>query len=312
MAASVSKPNVRFAPGVYTAALTLDRTVSIHGAGATLLATLDGPNLRVIDAAVARVYDLSIVNNNTAAASVFAQMGIYCASEDNINRPKLSLKRVVIDANRRPMHINDCGVIASQTTLRAPRTTDERYLFMAANGGSAAFDRGQFIGGGSIASLSASITITNSILDGQLGAPTEGALIAVAGSISVSYSTIFNSPLLCSAGESPACASAARTGVCIENSIVNKPSSLSDSLPGDKCRCDYCIVSPQQSAVVGSNNLIGENPDFKDPATSDFHLKLGSPAINAAHPSIPGTADYDGVARPQNGRSDLGAFEFKP
>jgi hypothetical protein len=39
---------------------------------------------------------------------------------------------------------------------------------------------------------------------------------------------------------------------------------------------------------------------------------MESPAINAAHPSIPGTADYDGVARPQNGRSDLGAFEYKP
>lgn len=42
------------------------------------------------------------------------------------------------------------------------------------------------------------------------------------------------------------------------------------------------------------------------------HLNADSPAVNAANPSAVGTPDYDGTMRPQGGRSDIGAFEFKP
>jgi hypothetical protein len=44
----------------------------------------------------------------------------------------------------------------------------------------------------------------------------------------------------------------------------------------------------------------------------DAHLQLGSPAIDMGLtlPDVP--TDYDGTARPQGIRFDLGAFELSP
>jgi hypothetical protein len=100
-------------------------------------------------------------------------------------------------------------------------------------------------------------------------------------------------------------------GVCVDNSIINNPSASTDSVTGPNCRVSHSIISPQQGPVTGDNNMIGAVPSFKDPATKDFHLNADSPAINAADPSAVATPDFDGVMRPQGGRSDIGAFEFK-
>lgn len=267
-AASVGRPTVRLAAGVYTASLTLDRTVSIHGAGATLT-TAETPGVLVVDAAVAHIYDLSIIRSDSMPQ--VTNLGVLCQSNDNVNVPKLFLVRVVVEAviqaqgDARPMHINECRLSASQVTLKAPANVSNGYMFLAANMGTASFDRSRFIGGGGIAAAGANITITNSILDGVRGSSSEGALLAAFGWITVSYSTIFNSPLPCGTGAAPECGAAVREGVCIENSIVNKPSSLSDTIAGNLCRCDYCIVSPQQGAVVGMNNMIGASPEFTNP-----------------------------------------------
>lgn len=310
-AANAARSSVKLLPGVYNASVSIDRAITIHGEAATLVASASGPALTAVDAARVDVYDLSIVNNNTEGSNL-ALLGVYCASEDNVNTPELSLVRTVVDTQRQPIHINLCKLKMSQGTVRSPRNTTTHYTFVAANGGTASIDRSLITGGSSIAVISADVTITNSVLDSILPAINEAALVANLGSISIAFSTIFETSLECVAGPDPACASAARIGVCIENSIVNKPNSPNDTFMGDKCRCDYCVVSPQQGPVFGSNNLIGVNPNFRNPGEHDLHLLADSPAIDAAHPSIPGTADYDGVSRPQNGRSDLGAFEFKP
>ena len=310
-AANAARPTVKLASGVYNANLVIDRMLSLHGKGATVIVGDSGPGLLVINSANARVYDLSLVNNNTTGGAE-TLLGILCESRDSINTPRLSLTRVVVDTQRMPMFINLCRLTVSQSTVKSPRNTMTHNLFIAANGGTAFFDRSRLIGGNSIGAIESTITFTNSIIEGVLASSTDPALVTNLGSISISYSTVFDTPLNCTTGAVAACASSARDGVCIENSIVNKPSSLSDTITGDRCRCDYCLVSPQQGAVTGSNNLIGDSPEFVDSVMGDFHLRAESAAIDAAHPTLPGTADFDGVARPQNGRSDLGAFEFKP
>ena len=59
----------------------------------------------------------------------------------------------------------------------------------------------------------------------------------------------------------------------------------------------------------GLHNL-NANPQFVNPATGDYHLAAGSPAIDAGTDAGV-TADIDGVARPQGKGYDMGAYEFK-
>ena len=52
------------------------------------------------------------------------------------------------------------------------------------------------------------------------------------------------------------------------------------------------------------------DPMFADAAARDYHLKLGSPAIDRALVLENVAVDYDGVERPQGEASDIGAFEY--
>ncbi len=54
----------------------------------------------------------------------------------------------------------------------------------------------------------------------------------------------------------------------------------------------------------------GPDPLFVDRAHHDFHLRAGSPAIDAGMSLEVVAKDYDGVARPQGKGHDLGALEF--
>ena len=81
-------------------------------------------------------------------------------------------------------------------------------------------------------------------------------------------------------------------------------------------------------SVVGSHNLLykssdtvdpidfpddiaNQDPKFVDPANDDYHLQLGSPAVDAGTNSSV-TADMDGIHRPQGTGYDIGAYEFAP
>ena len=59
------------------------------------------------------------------------------------------------------------------------------------------------------------------------------------------------------------------------------------------------------------HELRGINPQFVDPAAQDYHLQVGSPAIDAgiALPDL--TDDYDGIPRPQGTSVDIGPFEYR-
>jgi len=70
-----------------------------------------------------------------------------------------------------------------------------------------------------------------------------------------------------------------------------------------------------------TGNVVGQDPRLAPPAanggpTPNHALLAGSPAINAGNPAPPGSADdacattdQRGVARPQGGRCDIGAYE---
>lgn len=87
----------------------------------------------------------------------------------------------------------------------------------------------------------------------------------------------------------------------------------------------YISEESTTSYIRGSNNLffgagnapafltgnILADPMFVNKAAADFHLRSGSPAINAGVSNFVYT-DFDGVARPTGATHDLGAFEFVP
>jgi len=71
---------------------------------------------------------------------------------------------------------------------------------------------------------------------------------------------------------------------------------------------------PPGVIVSGTTNM---NPSFRNgpatvPASPDFHLNAGSPAINLGSnlTSLGITIDYAGIARPASGAWDVGAHEF--
>jgi hypothetical protein len=60
-----------------------------------------------------------------------------------------------------------------------------------------------------------------------------------------------------------------------------------------------------------ASNLRATPSSFVDSAAHDYHLAPDSPAVDGGERLGEVTIDRDGVARPQNGRHDVGAYERK-
>lgn len=61
---------------------------------------------------------------------------------------------------------------------------------------------------------------------------------------------------------------------------------------------------------AASDNM-DKDPRFVDPDHFDFHLQKDSPAIDAGTSEEELDVDIEGTRRPQGGRQDIGAYEFK-
>ncbi len=66
---------------------------------------------------------------------------------------------------------------------------------------------------------------------------------------------------------------------------------------------------------TGLNGNVSTDPLFNNPASGDYHLPTGSPAIDTGAPDLARAVDFDGAARPLDGNGDgvaafdMGAFE---
>jgi len=69
------------------------------------------------------------------------------------------------------------------------------------------------------------------------------------------------------------------------------------------------IVDWGAAGLVQSNNLTTD-PKFVNASALDFSLQAGSPAIDAGVTVSVVTTDMQGVARPQGGAYDIGAYEY--
>ncbi|WP_346237617.1 choice-of-anchor Q domain-containing protein [Niabella insulamsoli] len=78
---------------------------------------------------------------------------------------------------------------------------------------------------------------------------------------------------------------------------------------------DNSIINTNYQGTATVNNVSHSDPLFVNPATGDFSLQQGSPAINNAEASYydettMGTVDLDGNARRVYSGIDIGAFEY--
>lgn len=103
------------------------------------------------------------------------------------------------------------------------------------------------------------------------------------------------------------------TPLVFSNNIVygNPVMGLGTQVGGSaSCTWTYSDIGPAQT-VAGTGN-INTDPMFVDPATRNFHIMPGSPVENLADAAATVPVDLDGDARPQDGRSDIGADELVP
>lgn len=301
-----TRNTVHLAAGTYNANVVVaNKTVNVRGTGATISATT-GPTVTVSDRARLTMVGAIIVN----AATTGKADAIDCESTNGVDTPILSLDSVQAESIHTAVDLNQCSATISRSKLHA---TGSSPTLAGAGSASASIDRTSILGGGYVvASTSGAVLhIANSIV----GNPASGndAFFGLGGAIDTSFSTIVNAVITCGSGAA-VCSGASPNGVCIDNSIIAnlKAGPPADTISGAACLVSWSVVYPQTTALNGGNNKPGMNPMLADPANSDYHLHTGSPAIDAADPSAADAIDFDGIARPQGGRNDMGAFELKP
>jgi hypothetical protein len=69
------------------------------------------------------------------------------------------------------------------------------------------------------------------------------------------------------------------------------------------------LVGTEENAFEAKDNK-QVDPRFVNVDSFDFHLEIGSPAVNAGAAERAPKADFDGKSRPRGGKVDIGAYEF--
>ena len=85
------------------------------------------------------------------------------------------------------------------------------------------------------------------------------------------------------------------------------------NLSPDLYLCNVTYSCVEDEALGNGTGNIFDYPEFTDPNNNDWHLKAGSPCIEAGDPSTnieDGELDIDGEARVYNDRIDIGADEY--
>ncbi len=300
--AAAIAPIVRMLPGVYAQGLVLDgpgaAPVSIVASGATVVA---GDGLTLTNGASAQIRGLAIT------ALSFAVM---CDTRGQA-KATLELKSVAITAgstNANLFIIGNCTVTVDVADLDLVASTGTS-IGVVTDG---AFSGNRLRVHGQTSSAIAGIgnglhiRITNSLLENLDTYLTTLGSSGPPSSLSFGYNT-----MVLKSGFTLDCSTGNFRNVTYDNNVV-VGESVVDVASGAGCTVRNNVLFPQATTRAGNLNA---PPLFVDSATGDYHLRVGSPAIDAAAPTttFPSVQpDFDGTGRPQGPRSDIGAFERKP
>lgn len=180
-----------------------------------------------------------------------------------------------------------CGT-GTEATIRQSEFRQPIYL-----GGKFLGDRLQLLGGITIYGTE-SASLTNSIIHNKVE--------LYAGSNDRGRADLDNNTF-----DDAAITGGSTSAISLTSNILHNSTVFSPCI-----NCNYNLMFPD-NGLKKPANLVGD-PLFKDAHNGDYHLRAGSPAIDAGspRPSIANGHDYDLASRPQGARLDIGAFEYVP
>jgi hypothetical protein len=270
-------------PGVHKSVHFDGQKATVCGNGATI-----GTNNTLLHASSVTMRDVKVIE--TVNASAFGAGTAFLCNDSDLTLDD-------VDIHVTLLHAIDGG---RTLTLRNTTIANGRM----STGAHVIIDRSTFLPGSSISLFGTdpSLEVTNSVFVATVG-DTFIAINGTPGSTAPGSAWIFNNTFI---GGGIGCSGSALYGKTFSSNIFYSVGVQTE--PG--CRYDHNLIVPFVD-YGGTGNITGD-PLFVNVASNDFHLRAGSPAIDAADPALVNGHDRDGHPRPGGGRSDIGAFEYRP
>ncbi|MBX3157752.1 MAG: right-handed parallel beta-helix repeat-containing protein [Deltaproteobacteria bacterium] len=310
-ALATNRPFVKFT-GTTDEAVTISngrKVTFLADANATLTRTVGNGAIVTVrdDASELTVFDLSISNapNNPS--------GVGLVIPAAAGAPKVRLTRTKVANNP------GGGVSASGGTFTISQSTISGNSGggISASGGTLTIAQSTVSGnaGGGISISGSSFDITNSFITSNgSGTSIFGGVkidaIPAAGSGRLDFNTIAANQAPATVNTGITCGTVL-TSLTFANNIVfaNLVSGGGKQLGGSpNCTATFSDIGPDPTP---GNGNINADPMFVDVVQGNFHLKPQSPARDAADPAASLNVDFDGDARPQGDRRDMGADEVR-
>lgn len=281
--------------------LSLSKDLQLFGP-----ARIEGSGLSVSGGVTVKIRDLELAYNfNVSTAAVNGPMPtVELENVSIVDGWAMNVQTAVVTARNLKIHpagSDPCIYVSGEEAGYGGATANRR--------STVTIDRSEFDASSYCISLNinSSAQITNSVFRNSMPTTYQARALHVNNPApsSISFSTLHNVQLACAASGT----------LTVRNSIVlNERSDAGTDVVLGPAACDihYSILKPQATAVNGSNNKLNLDPRFVNGANGDYHLIVGSPAIDAADPNATEPVDFEGTVRPQGTRRDIGAFEYTP